>query len=257
MYYHTSDWHLDHDNIIKFDNRPDGSIDEMNERIIATTNRYVGENDVLVYHGDFLLNKKIDRDDTDRYADRIRFFLDQLRCKNIIFVCGNHDTTWVRSRGERRPNWKFWDLFKIFQCIRCNVCYDVGRRFGLPARCECPKPTEYPVYNIHPMGYELVLTRKICSEHKIPDKFEGRLITCTHYSHRTWNKSHKHEQGMEVGRAINLYGHSHGSLAGIRNSFDVGFNVWNRPLSLVEILTDIMPKHNQTEQGKIFYGHHE
>jgi len=59
-----------------------------------------------------------------------------------------------------------------------------------------------------------------------------------------------------LGRAINLYGHSHGGLPGIKNSFDVGFNVWNRPLSLVEILTKLMPEHNQTEVGSVYFGHH-
>ncbi len=254
--FFSSDNHHDHKNIIKFDKRPDVDIVAMNERIIRVTNEHVGEKDIFVYLGDFLLNKELPRDDGQAYADRVAFFLDQLRCKNIIFVGGNHDLTYIRRHGVYIPNWPFWELFQYFDCTKCNALFDPKRRFGLPKTCnkDC-SAYAHALYNLHPMGYELRLTRKICSEQNIPFEYDGMMIVCTHYSHRVWNKSH-HSRDL-VGRSINLYGHSHGGLPGIRNSFDVGFNIWNRPLSLVEILTKLMPEHNKTQNGEVYFGHHE
>ena len=45
-------------------------------------------------------------------------------------------------------------------------------------------------------------------------KYEGRFIVLSHYAMRVWNRSHR--------GSIMLYGHSHGTLPGIKNSFDVG-----------------------------------
>ena len=259
MIYHTTDFHLDHSNVIEFDGRPDKDIDTMNKRIIQTTNEYVGEDDWLVYHGDLLLNKHIDHDDIPAYNERVQYFLSQLRCKNIIYISGNHDRTWIRRQGIHRPNWALWNLFRIWECINCNEVFDPFRRFGLPKKCkkgcEWVAGNPLPIYNFHPMGYELRLTRRICAEQQIPIEFDGMLIVCTHYAHRVWNKSHKSKEGSPIGKSIALFGHSHGGLPGIRNSFDVGFNIWNRPLSLVEILTDLMPKHNATQPEYI--PHHD
>lgn len=54
-YYFSSDWHLHHKNIIKYDNRPFISIDEMNKTIIDNHNKIVNKNDVFYYLGDFCL----------------------------------------------------------------------------------------------------------------------------------------------------------------------------------------------------------
>jgi hypothetical protein len=149
-------------------------------------------------------------------------------------------------------------MFRVWECESCGITFDDQRRFGLPAHHKkgCAGAPFYPIYNIHPMGYELRLTKRICAEQQIPSVHDGLLVVCTHYAHRVFNKSH-HKIDSPVGKAINLYGHSHGGLPGIRNSFDVGFNVWNRPLSLVEIIEKVMPEHNQSEAGKTYFGHHK
>lgn len=223
----------------------------MNERIINTTNQYVGKDDILVYNGDFVLAKGLDRHDQVGYVNLVKTILDKLTCKNIIFITGNHDRTWVKRSGDMRPNWLLWDLFRVWECDQCQTVYDSQQRFGYPKECNCEKSeSAHPIYNIHPMGYELRLTPKLCSEHEIAEEHWDKLIVCTHYSLRVWNKSHHH-------RSINLYGHSHGGLPGIYNSIDVAFNVWNRPLPLDEILDKIIPEHNKTESGKVYYGHHQ
>jgi calcineurin-like phosphoesterase family protein len=255
-------FHLCHSNIIKFDGRPDKTIEEMNARIIGTTNEYVTEKDWLVYHGDFLMDNSIDRDDNETYIARFKHFLDQLRCKNFVFCVGNHDKAFLKRHGDYRPNWPLWNLFRVWECGVCNTVFDPLQRFGLPVQCKehclgrIAPVNHMPIYNLHPMGYELRLTAKICAEHQIPRGFESMIIVCTHYAHRVWNGSHKKKESCPLGKSISLFGHSHGSLPGIKNSFDVGFNIWNRPLSLVEILTDLMPKHNQTEAGQVYFGHH-
>jgi calcineurin-like phosphoesterase family protein len=255
--YHSSDWHLDHANVIRHDCRPDADIEAMNARILRTTNECVSEKDWLVFHGDLVVNRGM-RDDNTAYIDRVKFFLSQLRCKNVIFIGGNHDRVWERRLGFYRPNWPLWNLFRVWECTSCGQVYDDDQRFGLTTTdaCNCDEDHN-PIFNFHPMGYELRLTPRTCAEHKVPYEYEGTIVVCTHYSHRVWNRSHHAGKVPAVGKSINLYGHSHGGLPGIKNSFDVSFNVWNRPLSTLEILATLMPKHNSTTAGRTYFGHHE
>ena len=53
MKFYTSDLHLGHDNIIRFDNRPFGSVGEMTEEIIDNWNSVVSKNDDVYILGDF------------------------------------------------------------------------------------------------------------------------------------------------------------------------------------------------------------
>lgn len=172
----------------------------MNKRIIDTTNEYVKKKDLFIYLGDFLYNKRLSN---KQYVEIVKFYLDQLICKNIIFICGNHDRAYIGD--DRIPHLDFWNLFKP--------------------------------YHFHTFGYELYITKKLCADHTIPVEFEKMLIVCTHYACRVWNKSHYN--------SLALFGHSHHKLPSIKNSFDVGFNGWNRPLELVEILTKLMPENNK------------
>lgn len=255
MIYYSSDFHLDHENIIRFDERPDANINAMNNRIIGVTNEFVTEKDLFIYGGDFCL-PKIATDDNDAYVARIKEHLARLRCQNIIFVAGNHDRSYLKAHGRWVPNTKLWDLFAWeSMCLACQRIYD--NRKAKSCCCKNNKIAEQVILNnYHPLGYELRLTKRICAEQSILEQFEGMHILCTHYSHRVWNKSHHDKNMTNLGRAINLYGHSHGGLPGFRNTFDVGFNIWNRPLSLIEILTELMPAHNKSELGKNTFSHH-
>lgn len=62
-----------------------------------------------------------------------------------------------------------------------------------------------------------------------------RIVFC-HYAMRIWNKSHH--------GAWHLYGHSHGSLPDDPNSmsFDIGWDVWHKPLSYYEIEKEMSKK---------------
>jgi calcineurin-like phosphoesterase family protein len=60
-------------------------------------------------------------------------------------------------------------------------------------------------------------------------KYEGYNLVLCHYVMRVWNKSRY--------GAIQLYGHSHGTLAGTSQSTDVGVDCWNyAPVTLEEII---------------------
>lgn len=74
----SSDYHLDHANIIKYCNRPFKDKNEMNELIIKNHNSVVKENDYFYFMGDFC------------FSSRIAEFISRLNGKKV-FIIGNHD----------------------------------------------------------------------------------------------------------------------------------------------------------------------
>ena len=53
MKYYTSDLHFGHNNIIKYENRPFNSVDEMDEYLIYKWNNKVKKGDEVYIIGDF------------------------------------------------------------------------------------------------------------------------------------------------------------------------------------------------------------
>lgn len=99
--FYTSDLHLGHDNIIRFDNRPFGSVEEMTEAIIDNWNSVVGKNDDVYILGDFAWRNDVG------YAA-----LKQLK-GNKYLIKGNHDRlsssmesqfVWVKDYAEIKDN---------------------------------------------------------------------------------------------------------------------------------------------------------
>lgn len=80
MIYFTSDLHFGHKNIIRFDNRPFTSIEEMDRTIIERWNRKVKEDDTVYILGDISWY-----DDQKTYE-----IISQLHGKKVLIV-GNHD----------------------------------------------------------------------------------------------------------------------------------------------------------------------
>lgn len=74
----TADTHFGHGNIIKYCNRPYGSVQQMNESLINNWNRTVSKDDTVIFLGDLAFRGR----DTD--------WLNRLN-GNIIRVRGNHD----------------------------------------------------------------------------------------------------------------------------------------------------------------------
>jgi calcineurin-like phosphoesterase family protein len=80
MIWFTSDWHIAHENIIEYDNRPFFDLNHMASILIANYNAVVKENDIVYFLGDF---GSWSKDDNFKVFDR-------LNGKKII-IRGNHD----------------------------------------------------------------------------------------------------------------------------------------------------------------------
>jgi calcineurin-like phosphoesterase family protein len=82
MYWFTSDEHYGHTNVLKYNDRPFSSIEEMNEGLIANHNSVVSKNDVTIHAGDFCwLNKK---------EDVYKQYLNRLNGNHVLLI-GSHD----------------------------------------------------------------------------------------------------------------------------------------------------------------------
>jgi len=75
----TSDWHIGHKNILKYDNRPFENVFFMNQEIIKNFNKLVNENDDVYYLGDFAFNSEQGIDALNHLKGRWHF------------IIGNHD----------------------------------------------------------------------------------------------------------------------------------------------------------------------
>ncbi len=87
--YFTSDFHFNHYNIIRYTHRPFKTLEEMNSIIIHNFNQRVKKEDIVFYLGDFCFRSGSKRGEGE--LEKPEFFLNQLNCKNIVFVSGNHD----------------------------------------------------------------------------------------------------------------------------------------------------------------------
>jgi len=92
----TSDYHLDHRNIIDYCKRPFENAKEMNEEIIRKNNEMVGEFDMVFNLGDFCMSR-----DWKRWAEHFN----RLNGKHYL-IKGNHD------RDSIFENLDFWYAVK-------------------------------------------------------------------------------------------------------------------------------------------------
>lgn len=81
MKFYTSDLHLFHKNIIKYENRPFNSVEEMNDYIVYKWNSKVSEKDEVYILGDFAFCN-------GKQANEL---LDRLNGKKYL-IKGNHDS---------------------------------------------------------------------------------------------------------------------------------------------------------------------
>lgn len=79
--FFTSDFHVGHANVIRFDGRPFKDINEMNQRLIDNWNSVVSDDDIVFYLGD--LSHRCN-------PNTVKWFVSQLKGK-IYFIMGNHD----------------------------------------------------------------------------------------------------------------------------------------------------------------------
>lgn len=87
QHWFISDTHFGHNNIIQYCNRPFFSVEEMNQTIIENINALVDTNDILWHLGDFAFGYTSN-------ATACQAFRNQIRCRNINLVIGNHDKSY-------------------------------------------------------------------------------------------------------------------------------------------------------------------
>lgn len=92
MIFFISDTHFGHANIIRFCNRPFGTIEEMDEALVANWNGKVGGNDTVYFLGDLFFRASI---------DRVRDILGRLKGRKHLII-GNHDSSWMtKELGDK------------------------------------------------------------------------------------------------------------------------------------------------------------
>lgn len=105
MIYFTADPHFLHDNVIKYENRPFTSVDEMTEAIVKKWNKTVSPKDDIYILGDIGLGKN------EKVLDIIR----RLNGKKYL-ILGNHDS-WVEKHMGRRTKIGL-QLEELFEWIK-------------------------------------------------------------------------------------------------------------------------------------------
>lgn len=81
MKRYISDLHLNHTNVLQYDNRPYADIISHDETIINNINNVVNSDDKLYILWD--IARKLD--------SRVKELIKTIKCKNIYFLEGNHD----------------------------------------------------------------------------------------------------------------------------------------------------------------------
>ena len=107
MIYFTSDLHFDHDNIIKYCNRPYKDTTEMNNMLIANWNSIVKPQDTVYILGDIMMSKNAG--DVSKYIERLT--------GHKILIQGNHDY-FVKDYKNQR--YDFLDDIKSYEEINYN-----------------------------------------------------------------------------------------------------------------------------------------
>jgi calcineurin-like phosphoesterase family protein len=100
MIYFTSDLHFYHANVIKYSNRPFKDVTEMNQALITNINAAVDVNDEMYILGDFGFCK----------VDQALAILNQINCKNLYYIMGNHDK--IMRDQKVRSKFKSMDSYK-------------------------------------------------------------------------------------------------------------------------------------------------
>lgn len=119
----TSDSHYSHSSISgpelskwKSGYRTFKTIQEMNECLIDTINKYVKEDDILYHLGDFSFGS----------PQKMYEFRKSLVCKTIHLIKGNHDEIFDEFYEEKRQRLSF-DPFELFTSVRDTYTGYIGK----------------------------------------------------------------------------------------------------------------------------------
>lgn len=101
MIYFISDTHFNHNNILKYTERHKvySCVQQMNKCIIENINSCVGKDDTLYHLGDFCMDRGI------HWLEKVTKILDEIKCKNIHLILGNHDPS-IKSEHLTKTRFK-------------------------------------------------------------------------------------------------------------------------------------------------------
>jgi calcineurin-like phosphoesterase family protein len=89
MIWFTGDQHFNHAKILEYEDRPFGSVGEMNLEIVNRFNSKVGDEDIIYHLGDFAFSYS---------ADDVQTILKSLRGRQHIFIRGSHDHWYKKAK---------------------------------------------------------------------------------------------------------------------------------------------------------------
>lgn len=78
--YFTSDWHIGHENVLRYDQRPFDDLDEMHKTLVNNFNQYVPKHGITYFLGDMGLCSH----------GLLKSIVDQLNGTKVL-ILGNHD----------------------------------------------------------------------------------------------------------------------------------------------------------------------
>lgn len=116
----TSDTHYAHSNICRATTnwkdadqltRDFTSLEEMNQTLVERINQLVMPDDILIHLGDWSFGG----------FDNIRLFRQQLNCKNIILVLGNHDHHIARNKDNIQGLFKHVTEYLNLEIVYNNI----------------------------------------------------------------------------------------------------------------------------------------
>jgi len=118
MEWFTSDTHFNHENIIRLQDRPYSTIQEMDDAMLDTINRHVRKNDTLYHLGDFAFGS----------VEKGIKLRNRINCNNVFLIYGNHDE---KNRGFR-------EFRRAFGKGRCHDIFEIRREGRLLVMCHYP-----------------------------------------------------------------------------------------------------------------------
>lgn len=115
MIFFTSDLHLNHNNILKYEQRPYHNVDEMNKDYINKWNAKVSPEDTVYVLGDFCFTKRTS--DTEEFLSKLN--------GHKILIKGNHDHSSVyKAKGWDRI-YDYYEL-EIDNTLVCLFHYPIA-----------------------------------------------------------------------------------------------------------------------------------
>ena len=117
MKFYTSDLHFGHHNILRYENRPFQSVEEMNDNLINNWNRKVSKGDEVYIIGDFGL---LDGSQANRILDRLN--------GRKYLIKGNHDH-FIRDREFDRSKFVWirdYASIKDGETVICMFHYPIA-----------------------------------------------------------------------------------------------------------------------------------